>query len=212
MHVWSPLVLLGALLAACAGVPTGPSDASLEPLARSQLSELYRRPGVDYSRWSTLYVESPQVHYAKALRGDRRHRKPEDFQLIEREIQVLRKQLVTAIQAAWGDTPGWTVVDEPGPDTLVLQPLLSDFFLYAPIRDDYPGSSRTFARESSRFVLDARLLAPDGELLLESRDQRVTGDRGSRPLTPFSSVVYWRDVHREFQRWARQLQPALVAS
>lgn len=203
-------ILLSALLTGCATAPIGPSDAALQTLEPSRLDEVYRRPGVDFTRWNTLYVEPVQVSYDRAVRSDLRYRKHEDFQLDEREHARLRAQLIKALETAWGDT--WTLVDQPGPDTLVLQAVLSDFYLYAPIRDDYPGIARNYTRESSRFLLDVRLLSPEGEVLLESRDRRVTGDRGSGVFTRFSGVFYWSDVYRDFQRWARLLQPALIDS
>lgn len=206
------IILLSVVLGACASKPAGPESAALEALDQSRLDEVYRLPGVDFGRWTTLYVEAPEVIYDRNRRTDPRHRKEEDFQLNERDLEQLRKQLVKALEVAWGERPGWTLVDEPGPDTLVLQPVLSNFHLSAPIRDDYPGIARNYTRESSRFLLDVRLLGPDGEVLLESRDRRVTGDRGARPLTRFNSVVYWSDVYIDFQRWARELQSALVAS
>lgn len=212
MRTRYPLVLLGALLSACASPTAGSSDAALQLLPQFHPGEAYRRPDVDFRRWPTLHVAAPQIRYDDGSRGDARYRKAEDFHLDEREQQVLHEKLVQAIQDTWSEAPGWTLVDSPGPDTLVLQVELSDFYLYAPLRDDYPGIRRTYTRESSRFTLEARLLTPGGELLLESRDQRVTGDRGSGRLTRFSEVFYWGHIHRDFQRWARKLQPALIAS
>jgi hypothetical protein len=203
-------IFLSALLAGCATAPLGPSDAALQALEPARLDELYRHPDADFTRWNTLYVEPLHVTYAHALRSEPRFRKPEDFQLDDRDQARLRSQVIKALETAWGDT--WTLVDAPGPGTLVLQLELSDFYLYAPIRDDYPGVARSYTRESSRFLLHARLLSPEGELLLESRDRRVTGDRGSGPFTRFSGVFYWSDVYRDFQRWAQLLQPALIDS
>lgn len=212
MHTRYPVLLLGALLAACATPATGPSDVALQPLTQFHSAEVYRRPDVDFSRWNTLHVAAPKIRYDDGSRRDARYRKQEDFHLDEREQQILHEKLVQAIRDTWGETPGWLLVETPGPDTLVLQAELSDFYLYAPLRDDYPGIYRSYTRESSRFVLEVRLLTPGGELLLESRDRRVTGDWGSGRLTRFSGVFYWGHVYRDFQRWARQLQPALIAS
>lgn len=206
------LVLLGTMLAACASPSDGSSDAALLPLPQFRPGEAYRRPDVDFTRWTSLHVAAPRIRYDDGSRGDARYRKAEAFHLDEREQQILHEKLVQAIHDTWGEAPGWTLVDSPGPDTLVLQVELSDFYLYAPLRDDYAGISRTYTRESSRFTLQARLLTPGGELLLESRDRRVTGERGSGRLTRFSEVFYWGHIHRDFQRWARKLQPALLAS
>jgi hypothetical protein len=206
------LVLLSVSLAACASAPGDPSRATLEPIQVSQLDEVHRHPDADFGRWNTLYVETPQIQYARVPRAERQHRKPEDFQLAERDLQRLRAQLVKAVESGWGETPGWTVVDAPGPDTLVLQTTLADYYLHAPIRDDHPGRTSTFVRESSRFTLEARLLTPDGELLLESSDRRVTGERGGGPMMRFEGVLYWSHVYRDFHRWSRQLQPALAGS
>jgi hypothetical protein len=212
MHSRLLAVLSGLLLAACASAPAGSTDPALQSLRLAQLDEVYRRPGVDPGRWNALYVGAPEIVYDQGSRGDSRYRKAEDFELDEKEQRLVHEKLVQAIKAEWGKAPGWTLVDAPGPDVLVLQTRLTDFYLYAPLRDDYPGRRRTYTRESSRFVLDVRLLAPDGELLLESRDRRVTGQRDGRPLELSSSVFYWGQLSRNFQSWARQLRPALDAS
>jgi hypothetical protein len=210
MHARYPLLLLGAFLAACATPPADSSGTGLEVVRVSHLDEVRRAPDAIFRRWDTVYVDTPQIEYARAPRSERSFRRAEDYQLTERDVERLREQLVKAVEAGWGETPGWTVVDEPGPDTLVLQATLSDFYLYAPIRDDYPGRTTTLVRESSRFSLEARLLTPDGQLLLESSDRRVTGERGGGPLTRFEGVIYWSHLYRDFHRWARQLQPALA--
>jgi hypothetical protein len=206
------LVLVGVSLAACASPPVDASQAALETVRVSQLDKVHRHPEADFTRWNTLYVDTPRIEYAGVPRTERHHRKPEDFQLTERDLERLREQLVKAVESGWGETPGWTVVDAPGPDTLVLQTTLADYYLHAPIRDDYPGRTSPFVRESSRFALEARLLAPDGKLLLESSDRRVTGERGGGPMMRFEGVLYWSHVYRDFHRWARQLQPALASS
>jgi hypothetical protein len=213
MNVQYPVIMLSALLAgACANAPSKPSKDGLQPFALSQFDEVYRRPDVDFGRWRTLYVEAPQIAYDRGSRGDTRYRDSEDYELDERELKQVHEKLVQAIEAEWGRVHGWKLVDEPGPDTLVLQTRLSDFYLYAPLRDDYPGRRRTYTRESSRFVLEARLFASDGELLLESRDRRVTGQRDGRQLSLSSSVFFWGQLSRDFQRWAGQLRPALKTS
>lgn len=211
MNIQYPVIMLSALLAAaCANAPSNPSDDALRPLALSQLDEAYRRPDVDFGRWKTLYVEAPEIAYDRGSRGDSRYRKSEDFELDEKDRRLLHEKLVQAIEAEWGGAPGWTLVDEPGPDALVLKTRLSDFYLYAPLRDDYPGRQRTYTRESSRFVLEVQLRAPDGTLLLESRDRRITGERDGRSLDLSSSVFYWGHLSRDFRRWARDLQRALI--
>ncbi len=206
------ILLMMLLLAACAGSsPQGPSDPALQALPGPH-KELYRRDGTDFSSWQRLHVAPLEISYDRRSRRDPRYPRPEDYQLDERELRTLQQQLVKALAATWGEQPGWQLVDEPDGQSLTPQVHLRDFYLYAPLKDDYPGSSRTLTRESSRFLLDARLLAPDGSILLESRDRRVTGERGSGPLTlrTFSSVVYWQQAYQELRRWALQLRPLLA--
>lgn len=212
MRIRLPAVLFSMLLAACAGPQPGPADPRLSSFGPTRLDEVYRRPDVDFGHWNALHVSAPQIAYDHGSRGDARYREAEDFELDDKQRRLVHEKLVQAVATEWGGSKGWKLVDEPGPDVLVLETRLADYYLYAPLRDDYPGRRRTYVRESSRFLLEARLLSPDGELLLESRDRRVTGHQDGRPLSLSSSVFYWGQLARDFQRWAQELRPALEGS
>jgi len=165
--------------------------------------------------YHSLYIEPLVIHYDPSPHQDSLHRGPEAFQLDERQHQRLQQEFEQAVTGAWQRRPGWRQAAAPGPGVVSLKVELDRFRLHAPLRDERPEPAHTLVGESSRFTLVAQLLdSATGEVLLESRQRRVTGERGggSERLRPFSAVRYWSDFHRSVAGWARQMQRALPSS
>lgn len=208
----TPLILLIAALsgAGCSGQSRSDSEAPAGLQAqRSTLDSLFVAPEADFSRYQSIYIQPLEIHYDPSPRQDSLRRGRDAFQLDERQRAQLQQQYERAVTAVWSEQPGWTQVSEPGPGVLILRSTLKDYYLYASLRNDHAEPNRTLAGESSRFTLQAQLLdGGSGELLLQSEDHRVTGDRniGASGLRPFSSVRYWSDFYQDINSWARQLR------
>lgn len=211
------VVVMGmSLLAACS--TTRDSDATapagLSEVRAGGLDQLFIAPTVDFSQYRSLYIEPLEISYDESPRQDNLQRGPDAFRLDTAEREQLQKEFERALYRAWEERPGWERADKPAPGVLVLRTELEDFYLYASLKNNRPEPARTMARETSRFKLMAQLVdAESGALLLETRDRRVTGERGNGPgtLQSFSSVAYWNDFHNDIHSWGRQLARALTA-
>ena len=209
-------------LAGCGSQPKSASSsadievpAGMQAITGTGLDAVHIAPGVDFADYRSFYIEPVAIQYDPTPRADSLHRGADAFRLDQRDLETLRGRYQRALTEVLEARLGWEPVDRPGPGVVTLRSELRDFYLYASLRNDLPQSSQTLTGESSRFtVLVQAVDSATGQVLLQSSDRRVTGDRGASPgnLRHFSAVRYWSDFRQDIDRWARRLSDAMSAA
>jgi Protein of unknown function (DUF3313) len=212
------LLLIITLLAACASNQPyqlgNMGEDGLSNVEDTSFNELAIRPDRQFSQYKKLIIEPISVAYSDRRRpSNRLNLGPEDFQLDEKELKIFNKQFVRAFERQWAKKLGWELTDQPGEDVVILRANVTDFYLYASIKNDNVQPTRTFANESSRMVLNLQLIdSQTGEVILRSKDKKTTGWPNSdiSTMRVLNSVRYWSDAYQAFTQWASTLSPYLT--
>ncbi|NJD32569.1 MAG: DUF3313 domain-containing protein [Gammaproteobacteria bacterium] len=102
---------------------------------------------------------------------------------------------------------GYQVVDEPGPDTLVVVPAIVNLFITAPDTTS-AGRSRTYTANSGHMTLVLELRdSVTGETLARVVDTR--SGRTSGVMTITNRATNTADAQRAIRTWARALRDGL---
>ena len=188
-------------------------EDGLAAVTNATLDEVAIRPDRQFSQYKKVIIKPISISYAKQRRGyDALNRGPEDFQLDEKELEIFNRQYVKAFKSQWAESLGWEVTEQPGSDVVILRAEITDFYLFASIKNNTVLPNQTFANETSKMVLNLELVdSQSGEVLLRSKDKKTTGWVNSTLSTfrPVNSVRYWSDAYQAFRQWATSLSPYL---
>jgi hypothetical protein len=207
-----PLLLLlgGALLTGCANTPPIPQEWDglvLRPDTR--LGAVFVKPDAEISSYTSVMLDPVQIRFAanwdpnQGRRSQAGRLNPADIAAIKERLAELFRETFRA-ELARG---GYALVDQAGPETLQVTPVIVDLFVTAP-GDMTPGRSRVYTAESGRMTLVAELRdSVTGELLVRVVDSR-TG-RGTGQLTWTNRVTNAADAQVAISVWATALRRAL---
>jgi Protein of unknown function (DUF3313) len=201
--------LLG--LAGCSPTPTviGPTnDQGLAEIKHNSFEQLLIRPDTNFKQYHKIIIEPITVTYSDQKHYDNLNRGEKAFQLDQRELEKFNQQFIKAFSSKWQDSFAWKLTDQKGEDVIIVKAAISDFYLYASIKNDKILPHYAATRDSSKMIIHLSLLdSISGEVLLDSRGKKVIGRNttGSSDLTPVSSVRYWHDSYQGFRQWASLL-------
>jgi len=203
-----------ACLLACTFVPVAvmakekPPESwdGLERRKVKGLDLVYVRPNVQFTPYKSVQLEPTPVEFQKDWdRSFDFSRRPSasDMQKIKDTLSQLMREGFTD-ELVKG---GYTVVDTPADDTLLVKTAIINLFINAPETSD-PGITRSFTTSagSMTLVLEARD-GPSGQLLARVIDER--SDSSSNRLTWTNSVTNTADARRMIAEWARRLRQSL---
>jgi hypothetical protein len=182
-------------------------------MENARVALAYVRPGTDWSRFRTIQLRE------LAIPQEVRDAAPPGQTTRFRESFVLRDQDVAAIQRAYAEVTrdvlssgGFTFVETPGPDTLIVAPRIIDIRLNAPIEDTRSrsaGRGRTFTRGMGSIAIAAALAdGPTGKVLAEVADRNVSADIWGIN----NRATNMGELRQAFRQWARLLRNRLNES
>lgn len=215
----APVILIGsfALIAGCASstpiVDTSPkvelSFDGLYPVKGGAADAAWARPGADISQYSKIMLqgvgieyrpggESGRIHYSKSRGKHFEVTKEQKARLVELMRDVFFDEL--------GKSEHFTIVDEPGPDVLLIRGALLDVVSYVP--PDTVGRSEIFLSSvgEATLVLEIRDSVSEA-IFARAVDRRAAEDvHGLQRSTRTSNAS---EVRRMVRRWARLLRERL---
>src|SRR5215472_12283247 len=120
--------------APAAAQPQTPADMGLVRTTDTRFRIAYTKPGTDWTRFKTINLHTLAVppDAADASPSSARTRGRESFILGDREISSLQDAFAQAMRSTLSGA-GYTFVDTPQADTLVIAPTVQDITLSAPI-------------------------------------------------------------------------------
>jgi hypothetical protein len=206
--MWKKL-LSGIAIAAVLVAPAFSADEDstwdgLQKVRSKTMDLAYLLPGADFRSYDKIMLAPIQVSFRKNWQRDMNRSSPgarqrvstEDADRIRQEMsEGFRETLVKSFQKA-----GYEVVTEPGPNVLLLTPVLVDVSVNAPDTMQ-AGRSYTYTLEAGEatMALEARD-AETGQLLGRAVDKRRTGETGTFQWT--TRVSNRAEFQRVFDRWA----------
>ncbi|HUO91909.1 MAG TPA: DUF3313 family protein [Rhizomicrobium sp.] len=169
----------------------------------------YVKPGANFAKFKTIQLRTLEIPPDARDGGSGQTKR-------FRESYILGDKEVAALQSAYSDTmkdilgkAGYTFVDSPGADTLIVAPQVLKIRLNAPIENSrvgYSGRSRTYSRGGGSITVGGVLAdGSNGEVLAQVVDHSYPTDMWRIN----NRVTNLADAKMAFAKWARALKDTL---
>lgn len=187
-----------------------PSDLARDTDTAFKLA--YVAPGTDWKKYKTIHLRTLEVPIdVRDASSGHRTRGRESYVLGDKEVAALQDAYNTAMRNVLSQA-GYTFVDTPQADTLIVAPQVMRIRLNAPIentRASYSGRGRTYSRGAGSITIGAVLADGDSSnVVAQVADHGVPSNmwRVNNRVTNLS------DARQAFNRWARSLRDTLQKS
>ena len=174
------------------------------------------RPGASLGTYRRIKVADITVSYqrpprvgsdrAQVRRGDSRS----NYALSDSKMQWLEDEFQKIFVDEFGKSEVFEVVDEPGPDVLLVAGHIVDLVVETP-REAASGRDSVYVKESGRMtlILDVRDSQSNAALARIADRRAVQAGGGGTMAYQSNAVSNTSAVRMLFRRWARQLREAL---
>ena len=210
-HVLSfAAVLATIVIAGCATPQRGPAEwDGLVRQPNTRLDAVFLAPDAEIPSYTSFMLAPASVQFARNWDPNRGGRSM-SRRLDASDITAIKDNLATML----GDTfrqeltaGGYQVVNEPGPDTLLVIPAIVDLYITAPDTMS-AGRSRTYTANSGRMTLMLELRdSVTGETLARVVDGQSGRNIGIMTIT--NRATNTADAQRAMNVWARALRSGL---
>lgn len=205
------LLLLGVVtLTGCTGTQNQVTE--WDGLVRqpvSRMDAVFVRPDADIPAYTSVMLDPVQVSFARNWDPNQGRRNPAsrlnaaDVEAIQSGLADLFRETFRT-QLAQG---GFTLVDEPGPETLRVSAAIVDLFVTAPDTMS-AGRSRTYTANSGQMTLVAELRDSEtGDLLARAVDTQRGRTTSGMQFT--NNVTNTADARRAVGVWAAALRQGM---
>jgi hypothetical protein len=202
------LELAQATEAPAVNPPQAPGDLGLVRTTDTRLRIAYSLPGDNWTRFRTIQLHPLVVppDAADATPTNQRTRGRESFILGDREISRLQDAFAQAMRNTL-TRAGYTFVDTPQADTLIVAPTVTDITLSAPIESSRPaGRSRTYTQGGGSITVSAVFAdGGTGQVI----GMAAVRNRPSNIWRINNRVTNMSDARTAFTEWAGALRSAL---
>lgn len=182
----------------------------LYPVKGASADEAWARPDADISQYSKIMLESIGIEYrpgGESRRLPRMSSKTDFYEIDERQRQRLEDTVRESMVNELSKSEHFTIVDEAGPDVLLVRVGLLDVVSYVP--PEPMGNSDIYLSRvgEATMVLELRD-SMTGTIIARSADRRAAENQ----LLGFSEsnrVSNATEVRRVTNSWARKLRDRL---
>jgi len=207
-------------LAACSTAPptiqSGPdAEVTFDGLNRvdnSQADIAWARPDFDISRYTKLMLVEAGVQYREATNMGRttiERSRSGPFYLDEDRRARFEALVKQVFEDEMAQIENFEIVDEPGPEVMIVRGTLLDVVSFVPDMQNMPGRSNIFLSSVGEVTLVLELLdSQSGTILARSVDRRAA-ERGGNQMFDANRVTVEAEVRRLIRFWARRLRESL---
>ncbi len=213
------VALATALFSGCASAPptidTSP-DAEvtfdgLYPVKNGGMKQTWARPGIDLSPYSKIMLQGAEAEFRPGGQNPRTSRTlgaNDHFAVTPEQKTKFQEQMGIAFVDELSKSEHFTIVDEPGPDVLLVQGILLDVVSFIP-RDTVGRSDVYLSRIGEvTLVLEIRD-SVSGAIYVRGAERRAAGNTGATGFTRSNSVTNSAEFRRVARRWATVLREGL---
>ncbi|MDH3645136.1 MAG: DUF3313 domain-containing protein [Gammaproteobacteria bacterium] len=219
-HVWPVKLMLTVsvmLLGACTTTPpTVDTDAAAEemsfdglyPVKNTRVDQAWAREDLDLSSYSRFMIQGAGIQYrpVKSSGYSRARSGAGEFPLDLKQKQQLRQALAEAFLDELGKSDRLELVNEPGPDVLIVKGALLDVVSKVP--PEPIGRGGVYLDSIGEATLLIELIDSESNaVLVRALDRRAAEQQGI--MMESSSVTNWAEVKRLARSWARLLRGRL---
>jgi hypothetical protein len=205
------IVSLAAAFGSCFAEEAAKSEFTIDGLQLiedSNLALVYAEPGIDMSRYSKVYLDTPYVAFKKNWQRTQNRVGPnrvsnDDMAKIKTELSSLFMDVFSKTL----EEGGYTLVTEAGEDVLRIKPAIVNLDIVAP-DTSAPGSTRTYSESAGEMTLYMELYdSVTGDLLARALDRKE--DRKTGYFEWQNRVTNRAAAHRILKVWAGVLKEGL---
>ncbi len=206
-----------ALLAGCAAsTPTVDTSAEAEmtydglyPVKGGTADQAWARPGADISQYSKIMLQGVGIEYRPGGESGRlsySRSRADHFDITDAQKKRLESIVRDAFLAELGESKHFTIVDEPGPDVLLVRGALLDVVSYVPPEPIGRGEIFLSSVGEATLVLELRDSISEA-IIARAVDRRAAED--SMGFSRSSRINNISEVRRLAKTWARLLRERL---
>lgn len=185
----------------------------LDRVENKKVDAVYWKEGADLGEYDRVRIDAVEVSFRKNwLRDQNRDRRSVAGRVTTEDMDQIRTALADLFRQEFTkelEKGGYEVVDENGPDVLLLQPSIVDLDVTAPdIGMRQPGMTRTYTTSAGEMTLnlDFRDSATNA-LIGRAIDHREDHAPGGIQYT--SRITNKAEAERILRSWANTLREAL---
>jgi len=189
--------------------PPQVSLEGLELVEKTRRGELYAAPGIDWSVYDQIQLDTATVAFRK--RWQRDQNRYQTFKVRDSDMEKIKNSLSELFDTVFTDeltnNGGYTITSETADNVMRITPQIVDLDVYAP---DTPtsGINRSFTEHAGRMTLKLEIYdSVTGDLIATASDRRESPRRGYMQWT--TRVSNNADARRMLQRWAVALRERL---
>jgi hypothetical protein len=212
------LPLIAALSFGCASstptIDTGPDAVvtfdGLHRVTGSRVDEAWARPGLDLSGYSKIKLQGAGIEYRPGGETGRTWRARTSggpYEVTEKQKERLRTVLVEAFREELSRSERFTLVDESGPDVLLIRGALLDVVSYVP--PEPIGRVDIYLSSVGEATLVLEIRDSITEAILVRAVDREAAEDISGMLQASNRVTNTAEVRRLAKRWASALRKGL---
>jgi len=186
----------------------------MQRVASSRVKLAYVRPGTDWKKFRTVQIRplSIPLEVRDATPPGQTKKFRESYVLGDKQVEALQKAYMDVMRDRLGDA-GFTVVDTPTADTLIVATKVMDIRLSAPIestRMSYASRGRVYSQGGGAIAITAALAEGDtSHVVAEIADSRWPNSDTWRINNSVSNLS---DAKQAFGFWANALRDRLKAA
>ncbi len=197
-------------------IETAPhAQVTIDGLSRvkdSSYKYVWVKPDADFASYQGIIFGAVEVHYKRKTRGTRYSSTSTNFALTKHQTDNLKRALRDAFIAELTRDEFYRLVDEPGPDVMLIEVSIIDLIVKVPTQ----GSNitqQTFASSTAEMTLLMELRdSLSGEILArvaDRQDANAPGFAMSNDLYYSNKVRDRSAVERVFKGWSKILRTRL---
>lgn len=181
-HLMTGLVLTGlAILPAYAqDAPPAFTEDGLKLVENSEWGLVYVEPGATLAGYDQVQLLDTYVAFKKNWRREQ-NRNSGSQRVTENDMSRIKERLATGFSEVFTEVlseAGYTVVDAPGENVLLLRPAIINLDVTAP-ETSYAGRSKTYAESAGEMTIYLEIYdSVTGDLLAKGMDRQADRERG----------------------------------
>jgi hypothetical protein len=198
-------VIVGAMILASTSLAVSAAPAEVTPdglhrVDSSVLKLAWKRPGVDFKRYSKIMLVADGMTFKEVNR-----RSDNAYPVSDKQREKLNAMMLKVFTKELGKLKHYTLTDTAGPDVLVVRGAMLDVVSHIP--PEPIGRGAIIQRDIGEATLVVELQdSMTGQFLARGADRRMAASQLPRRSNPVTNAA---DLEQVAQSWARELRMRL---
>ena len=205
------------VIAGCSSAPPtiqeGPnaevSYDGLHAIDNSPFQLAWADPDIDFSKYNKIIPGGAFLEFraVKEMSRTRAMSSSSEFYIDDKNKERLREETTTIFREEMAKSTRFTMVEEPGPDVLIISGGLHDIVSNVP--PDTMGPSDIYLTSVGEMTLILEAADSRSNEVIYRAVERRAADSQSGQMGRSNSVTNWAEIRRLLRRWATTLREGL---